>query len=112
MKKVLTSAKEAATTLVSAIKHGIIRIFPLPKFVLYLFVFVVACTLIGCATPKQVTQLVHDTRVYTVYMTNLQYDSIYIYKDKLTDHRLGTLEPSGTLKPDTLYIKDVSIEYR
>lgn len=66
----------------------------------------------SCGTQRQVTQLVEHTSVDTVYLSNVQYDSIHIYKDKLVNYRLGTLEPSGTLKPDTLYIKDVSIEYR
>ena len=83
------------------IKRGILRIFPLPRFVLYLSIAVVACTLIGCATPKQVTQLVRDTRVDTLYLSNTQYDSIYIYKDRMTDR-----------SKDTVYLKDISIEYR
>ena len=66
----------------------------------------------ACGASKHVTQVVHDTRVDTVYLNSKQYDSIYIYKDKVSEHHHGTLEPSGTLKPDTLYIKDVSIEYR
>lgn len=47
------------------------------------------------------TQLVERTSVDTVYLSNVQYDSIYIYKDKLTDR-----------SRDTIYIKDVSVEYR
>lgn len=59
------------------------------------------CTLVGCGTQTQVTQLVERTSVDTVYLSNTQYDSIYIYKDKLTDRT-----------KDTIYVKDVSIEYR
>ncbi len=47
------------------------------------------------------TQLVEHTSVDTVYLSNTQYDSIYIYKDRLTDRG-----------KDTIYVKDVSIEYR
>lgn len=90
------------------IKRGILRIFPLPKVVLYLSALVVACTLIGCATPKRIygelgrtTQLVEHVSKDTVYLSNTQYDSIYIYQDKLVDR-----------SRDTLYIKDKSIEYR
>lgn len=83
-----------------------------PAFIKVFLLLVVATLLIGCATPKQVTQLVTEVRSDTVYLSNTQYDSIYIYQDKYVDHRLGTLEPSGTLKPDTLYVRDVSIEYR
>lgn len=85
--------------LISLIKKGILRIFPRP--VLYVLALVVACTLIGCATPKHVTQLVRDTRVDTVYLSNTQYDSIYIYKDRYQDR-----------SKDTVYLKDVSIEHR
>lgn len=61
-----------------------------------------ACILIGCSSMRQVTtQLVERTSVDTVYLSNVQYDSIYIYKDKLTDR-----------SRDTIYIKDVSVEYR
>lgn len=83
------------------IKRGILRIFPLPRFVLYLFVAVVAYTLNGCATPKQSTQLARDTRVDSLYLSNTQYDSIYIYKDVYRDR-----------SKDTVYEKDVSVEYR
>lgn len=63
--------------------------------------FVVAFTLIGCATPKQVTQLVREVSTDTIYLSNTQYDSIYIYQDKFIDR-----------SRDTLYIKDKSIEFR
>lgn len=85
--------------LAKLIKRGILRIFPRP--VLYILALVVACTLIGCATPAKVSQLVKDVRIDTVYLSNVQYDSIYIMKDKLTDR-----------SKDTIYIKDVSVEYR
>lgn len=42
--------------------------------------------------------MVHPFRCYQLH---IQYDSIYIYKDKLTDR-----------STDTVYIKDVSVEYR
>ena len=73
------------------------------------FTLLVCCS---CGSTKVVTQTVRDVSVDTVYLSNVQYDSIYIYQDHVSEHHLGTLEPSGTLKPDTLYIKDVSIEYR
>lgn len=65
-------------------------------------IVIVGGTLLGCSSSRQLTtQLVHDVRVDTVYMTNQQYDSIYIYKDRITDR-----------SKDTIYLKDVSIEYR
>lgn len=53
-------------------------------------------------------------------MSNVQYDSIYIYKDHASEHHLGTLPPmdskgqylNSPIRTDTLYVKDVSIEYR
>lgn len=97
----------------TAIRKGILRIFPLPRFVLYLFAIVVACTLIGCATPKQVTQLVRNVERDTIYLNKMQYDSIYIYKE----HNVLPLPDSIHLPFNGedgrgLYIKDVSVEYR
>lgn len=68
----------------------------------HFIILLTACILIGCSSMRQVTtQLVERTSVDTVYLSNVQYDSIYIYKDKLTDR-----------SRDTIYIKDVSVEYR
>lgn len=68
----------------------------------HFIILLTACILIGCSSMRQVTtQLVERTSVDTVYLSNVQYNSIYIYKDKLTDR-----------SRDTIYIKDVSVEYR
>lgn len=74
----------------------------------------------SCGSTKVVTQTVRDVRVDTVYLSNVQYDSIFIYKDRVSEHHLGTLPPVNSkgeyleapMRTDTLYIKDVSIEYR
>lgn len=55
----------------------------------------------SCSSTKAVTQLVEHVQKDTIYLSNVQYDSIYIYQDKYTDR-----------SRDTLYIKDKSIEYR
>lgn len=70
------------------------------------FAIAIACiltilTVYSCSTPRRISQLVRDIQRDTVYLSNTQYDSIYIYKDKLTDRT-----------KDTIYVKDVSIEYR
>ena len=65
---------------------------------LLLLILLVCCS---CGSTRVSTQQVRDVRVDTVYLSNTQYDSIYIYKDKLTDR-----------SKDTIYVKDVSIEYR
>ena len=89
-------------------------------FVFVLF-FVATCLICcSCGTSKHATQLVEQTSVDTVYLSNVQYDSIYIYKDRVSEHHLGTLPPmdssskylNTSMRTDTLYIKDVSIEYR
>lgn len=61
-------------------------------------ILLVCCS---CGSTKVATQLVRDVRVDTVYLSNVQYDSIYVYQDKFVDR-----------SRDTLYIKDKSIEYR
>lgn len=81
------------------------------------FTLLVCCS---CGSTKAATQLVRDVRVDTVYLSNVQYDSIYIYQDHVSEHHLGTLpvtDSSGKylntpIRTDTLYIKDKSIEYR
>lgn len=60
-----------------------------------------AFIIVGCSAPRLATQLVRDVRIDTVYLSNVQYDSIYIYQDKYVDH-----------SRDTLYVKDMSVEYR
>lgn len=55
----------------------------------------------SCGSTKEVTQTVRDISKNTINLTTQQYDSIYIYQDRLIDR-----------SRDTLYIKDKSIEYR
>lgn len=85
------------------------------------FVFVATCLVCcSCGSTKVATQLVRDVRVDTVYLSNVQYDSIYIYQDHISEHHLGTLPPMDSsgkylnqpMRTDTFYIKDKSIEYR
>ena len=74
----------------------------------------------ACGASKHVTQVVHDTRVDTVYLNSKQYDSIYIFQDRVSEHHLGTLPAiksdgqylEAPVRTDTLYVKEVSIEYR
>ena len=94
--------KQLLINLSSLLKRGYLRIFPLPlKPCLYFLELLTLLTVYGCATPRHTTQLVERIQRDTVYLSNVQYDSIYIYKDKLTDR-----------SKDTIYVKDVSIEYR
>ena len=116
--------KQFLITIGDAIKRGILRIFPkslqdeftfFQKLLLCSIILTLFCILVGCGTSKQVTQLVEYTKVDTVYLSNVQYDSIYIYQEKDRDYRKGnpsTLISQPSTVIDTLYIKDKSIEYR
>lgn len=66
-----------------------------------MFASVILLTCCSCGTSKHVTQLVRDGRVDTVYLSNMQYDSIYIFKDRYQDR-----------SRDTVYLKDVSLEVK
>lgn len=102
--------------LIEAIKRGILRIFPLPlRPFLYALAILTLLTVYGCATPRHTTQLVHGIQRDTVYLSNVQYDSIYIYKELDKDYRKGIPNPSSLTphpSPDTIYIKDISVEYK
>lgn len=68
------------------------------------FVFVIVTSILvccSCGSTKVASQTVEHMHKDTVYLSNVQYDSIYIYKDKLTDRTR-----------DTIFVKDASIEYR
>ena len=89
-------------------------------FLLTLILCVTLLVCCSCGSTKVVTQTVRDVSVDTVYLSNVQYDSIYIYQDHVSEHHLGTLPPTISggqyldipTRTDTLYIKDKSIEYR
>lgn len=102
----ITVMKHYLITLISrlyeAIKRGILRIFPLPlKPVLYALAILTLLTVYGCASTHPVTQTVERVSRDTIYINTLQQDSIYIFKDRLIDR-----------SRDTVYLKDVSVEYR
>lgn len=101
MKPYLLNPLKPLETIWNLIKRGIIRIFPLPKMVFVIVFVIVSALLISCGSTKMVTQTVRDVHTDTLYLSNVQYDSIYIFKDKLTDR-----------SKDTIYVKDVSVEYR
>lgn len=55
------------------------------KTILFILTLAIFCALIGCGSTRQVTQLVRDVHTDTLYLSNIQYDSIYITQDKLVD---------------------------
>lgn len=69
--------------------------------ILVFFVTVTCLVCCSCGSTKQVTQLMEHVQKDTVYLSNVQYDSIYIFQDKYVDR-----------SQDTLYIKDKCVEYR
>ena len=71
------------------------------KIVILLFILLVACTIIGCATSKQATQVVESSLHDTVYLNKVVYDSIYI------DNWHHTY-----LKADTVVVEKTKYEYR
>ena len=71
------------------------------SFSLIASLLLTAFIIVGCSATRQVTQIVRDVQKDTIYLSNVQYDSIYIMQDKFVDR-----------SRDTLYIKDKSIEYR
>lgn len=81
------------------------------------FTLLVCCS---CCSTKVATQVVDRVSKDTIYLSNVQYDSIYSYQDHVSEHHLGTLPPTTSdgkylnlpTRTDTLYIKDKSIEYR
>lgn len=82
------------------------------KPIIILIAILSALVLIGCGSTKQVTQLVERTTLDTIYLSNIQYDSIYIYQDRSKEYHLNPLNHLKPSETDTLFIKDVSIEYR
>ena len=73
------------------------------------FTLLVCCS---CGSTKVATQLVRDVRVDTVYLSNVQYDSIYIFQERTSDYHMNPLNPLKPSETDTVFIKDVSVEYR
>ena len=96
----------------------------LDSFIEWILLTLILCVTLlvccSCGSTKVVTQTVRDVTVDTVYLSNIQYDSIYIYQDHVSEHHIGKMEPVTNLekdilipiRTDTLYIKDKSIEYR
>ena len=81
-------------------------------FLLTLILCVTLLVCCSCGSTKVVTQTVRDVTVDTVYLSNVQYDSIYIFQERTSDYHMNPLNPLKPSEPDTVFIKDVSVEYR
>lgn len=82
------------------------------KHLIYALALLTVLTVYSCASPRHTTQLVRDIQRDTIYMTTQQYDSIYIYQERSTDFKPSSLSREGWGGSDTVYIKDVSVEYK
>lgn len=66
-----------------------------------ILILVVSTLIAGCSTSRQATQVVEHVQQDTLYLSNIQYDSIFISQEHHTDYR-----------KDTLLIREVATEYR
>ena len=82
------------------------------KYLLFILSLVTFCTFIGCRSAKQAAQLIREVRTDTLYLSSLQYDSIYIFQERTSDYHMNPLNPLKPSETDTVFIKDVSVEYR
>ena len=78
----------------------------------HLIILLTLLTVYSCSTSRHVTQLVERTSVDTLYLSNLQYDSIFIFQERTSDYHMNPLNPLKPSETDTVFIKDVSVEYR
>ena len=63
--------------------------------------YLLFCTLLaGCGTPRKLPVVERVTRD-TLYLHQVQYDSIYVYRDRYVDR-----------SRDTLYVQERSVEHR
>ena len=63
--------------------------------------YLLFCTLlVGCGTPRKTSVVERVTRD-TLYLHQVQYDSVYVYRDRYVDR-----------SRDTVYVNDRSVAYR
>ena len=82
------------------------------NYKLYALLLLTLLTVYSCSTSRHVTGLVERTSVDTLYLSNVQYDSIYIFQERTSDYHMNPLNPLKPSETDTVFIKDVSVEYR
>ena len=70
-----------------------------------------ALVLTGCASHRPLQVAEHVTRD-TLYLSSLQYDSIYIFQERTSDYHMNPLNPLKPSETDTVFIKDVAVEFR
>ena len=82
------------------------------NYLLFILSLVTFCTFIGCRSAKQAALLIREIRTDTLYLSNVQYDSIYIFQERTSDYHMNPLNPLKPSETDTVFIKDVSVEFR
>lgn len=71
------------------------------NYLLFILSLVTFCTFIGCRSAKQAAQLIREVHTDTLYLSNVQYDSIFVFNDRQLDR-----------SRDTLLIRETNTEYR
>lgn len=84
--------------LATAIKFGLVRIFPKPS--LY-FGILTALVTIGCCGHKQIADFAKEVRSDSFYNNSYKHDSVYVGHERMVER-----------KHDTVFIEDVTVEYR
>ena len=82
------------------------------NYLLSILSLVTFCTFIGCRSARQAAQLIREVHTDTLYLSNVQYESIYIFQERTSDYHMNPLNPLKPSETDTVFIKDVSVEYR
>ena len=84
--------------LATAIKFGLVRIFPKPS--LY-FGILTALVTIGCCGHKQIAEFAKEVRSDTFRNDRFKHDSVFVGHERMVESR-----------HDTVFITDLTIEYR
>ena len=71
------------------------------NYLLFILSLVTFCTFIGCRSAKQAAQFVREVHTDTLYLSNVQYDSIFVFNDRQFDR-----------SRDTLLIRETNTEFR
>ena len=82
------------------------------NYLLFILSLVTFCTFIGCRSAKQAAQLIREVHTDTLYLSSQHFDSIYIFQERTSDYHMNPLNPLKPSETDTVFIKDVSVEYR
>lgn len=75
----------------------------------FALVFVCSCSTVKTIPVETIREV---TKTDTVYLNKLEYDSIYINHDHLQEYHLNPLNHFSPAETDTVFVKDVSVEYR